>query len=55
VDHHALAQLVQFLAVGRRPEIDVSLEVLGVGDDVIVVERGDVLRAIIVRRVPQAP
>lgn len=30
---------------GRRPEIDASLEALGVGDDVIVVERGDVLRA----------
>ena len=30
---------------GRRPEIDASLEILGVGDDVIVVERGDVLRA----------
>jgi HAD superfamily hydrolase (TIGR01509 family) len=30
---------------GRRPEIDASLEVLGVGDDVVVVERGDVLRA----------
>jgi HAD superfamily hydrolase (TIGR01549 family) len=30
---------------GRRPEIDRSLEVLGVGDDVVVVERGDVARA----------
>ena len=30
---------------GRRPEIDASLEILGVGDDVVVVERGDVLRA----------
>jgi HAD superfamily hydrolase (TIGR01549 family) len=30
---------------GRRPEIDRSLEVLGVPPDVIVVERGDVLRA----------
>jgi HAD superfamily hydrolase (TIGR01549 family) len=30
---------------GRRPEIDASLEALGVGDDVVVVERGDVLRA----------
>jgi HAD superfamily hydrolase (TIGR01509 family) len=30
---------------GRRPEIDASLEVLGVADDVVVVERGDVLRA----------
>ena len=30
---------------GRRPEIDASLEALGVADDVIVVERGDVLRA----------
>ncbi len=30
---------------GRRPEIDASLEVLGVGSDTVVVERGDVLRA----------
>jgi phosphoglycolate phosphatase-like HAD superfamily hydrolase len=28
---------------GRRPEIDASLEALGVGNDVVVVERGDVL------------
>lgn len=30
---------------GRRPEIDASLEALGIGSDVVVVERGDVLRA----------
>jgi HAD superfamily hydrolase (TIGR01509 family) len=30
---------------GRRPEIDRSLEALGVGPDVVVVERGDVARA----------
>jgi HAD superfamily hydrolase (TIGR01549 family) len=30
---------------GRRPEIDASLEALGVGEEVVVVERGDVLRA----------
>jgi HAD superfamily hydrolase (TIGR01509 family) len=30
---------------GRRPEIDASLEVLGVPDDMVVVERGDVARA----------
>jgi len=30
---------------GRRPEIDASLEVLGVGADTVVVERGDVQRA----------
>jgi HAD superfamily hydrolase (TIGR01549 family) len=30
---------------GRRPEINSSLEALGVGDETIVVERGDVLRA----------
>jgi HAD superfamily hydrolase (TIGR01509 family) len=30
---------------GRRPEIDKSLEALGVGGDVVVVERGDVRRA----------
>jgi HAD superfamily hydrolase (TIGR01549 family) len=30
---------------GRRPEIDRSLEALGVGPETVVVERGDVLRA----------
>ena len=30
---------------GRRPEIDKSLEVLGVPPETVVVERGDVLRA----------
>ena len=30
---------------GRRPEIDASLEVLGIGTDTVVVERGDVGRA----------
>jgi HAD superfamily hydrolase (TIGR01509 family) len=30
---------------GRRPEIDRSLEVLGIGADIVVVERGDVARA----------
>ena len=30
---------------GRRPEIDASLEVLGVGAGVVVVDRGDVMRA----------
>jgi HAD superfamily hydrolase (TIGR01509 family) len=30
---------------GRRPEIDASLESLGVGAETVVVERGDVLRA----------
>jgi HAD superfamily hydrolase (TIGR01549 family) len=30
---------------GRRPEIDASLEALGVGEGVVVVERGDVMRA----------
>ncbi len=30
---------------GRRPEIDRSLEALGVGPQTVVVERGDVLRA----------
>ena len=30
---------------GRRPEIDASLDALGIGPDVVVVERGDVLRA----------
>ena len=30
---------------GRRPEIDASLEALGVGRDVVVIARGDVVRA----------
>jgi HAD superfamily hydrolase (TIGR01549 family) len=30
---------------GRRPEIDASLDALGVGDDVTVVDRGEVMRA----------
>lgn len=30
---------------GRRPEINASLEALGIGSDIVVVERGDVLRA----------
>jgi HAD superfamily hydrolase (TIGR01509 family) len=30
---------------GRRPEIDASLEVLGIGEETVVVERGDVARA----------
>jgi HAD superfamily hydrolase (TIGR01549 family) len=30
---------------GRRPEIDASLAVLGIGPETVVVERGDVLRA----------
>jgi HAD superfamily hydrolase (TIGR01549 family) len=30
---------------GRRPEINASLEALGVGEETVVVERGDVLRA----------
>jgi HAD superfamily hydrolase (TIGR01549 family) len=30
---------------GRRPEIDASLDALGVADDTVVVERGDVSRA----------
>ena len=30
---------------GRRPEIDASLDALGVGTDVVVIERGDVARA----------
>ena len=30
---------------GRRPEIDASLKALGVGEETLVVERGDVLRA----------
>jgi len=30
---------------GRRPEIDASLEALGVGSETVVIERGDVARA----------
>ena len=30
---------------GRRPEINASLDALGVGEGIVVVERGDVLRA----------
>ena len=30
---------------GRRPEINASLEILGIGNDTVVVERGDVARA----------
>jgi HAD superfamily hydrolase (TIGR01509 family) len=30
---------------GRRPEIDASLEALGVGEETVVIARGDVLRA----------
>ena len=30
---------------GQRPEIDASLDVLGVGPETVVIERGDVLRA----------
>lgn len=30
---------------GRRPEIDASLDVLGIGDEIVVVERHDVARA----------
>ena len=30
---------------GRRPEINASLEILGIGGDTVVVERGDVARA----------
>ena len=30
---------------GRRPEIDLSLDALGVGDDTVVIDRGDVARA----------
>jgi HAD superfamily hydrolase (TIGR01549 family) len=30
---------------GSRPEINASLDILGIADDVIVIERGDVLRA----------
>jgi haloacid dehalogenase superfamily, subfamily IA, variant 3 with third motif having DD or ED/haloacid dehalogenase superfamily, subfamily IA, variant 1 with third motif having Dx(3-4)D or Dx(3-4)E len=30
---------------GRRPEINASLEVLGIGEETVVIERGDVARA----------
>ena len=57
-ERHALpgaADLMRFLrnlgmphgiaTSGRRPEIDASLDAIGVGDETIIVERGDVLRA----------
>jgi HAD superfamily hydrolase (TIGR01509 family) len=30
---------------GRRPEINASLDILGIGDETVVIERGDVVRA----------
>lgn len=30
---------------GRRPEINASLDMLGIGDETVVIERGDVVRA----------
>src|SRR4051794_6798236 len=40
------ARIVHGIATsGRRPEIEASLEALGVADDTVVVERGDVQRA----------
>ncbi len=30
---------------GNRPEINTSLEVVGIGDEIVVIERGDVVRA----------
>ncbi len=30
---------------GNRPEINASLEALGIGDEIVVIERGDVVRA----------
>jgi HAD superfamily hydrolase (TIGR01509 family) len=40
------AEIVHGIATsGRRPEIDASLEALGVGDETVVVARGDVRRA----------
>ncbi len=41
----ALAVPYGIATSGRRPEIDASLEALGVGPDSVVVERGDVRRA----------
>ena len=40
--HHILFGIA---TSGRRPEINASLEILGIGDDTVVVERGDVVRA----------
>jgi HAD superfamily hydrolase (TIGR01509 family) len=44
-DLHARGIVFGIATSGRRPEIDQSLEVLEVGSDVVVVERGDVARA----------
>ena len=30
---------------GRRPEINASLDILGIGDETVIIERGDVARA----------
>lgn len=48
-------ELIQFLKLnrilfgiatsGRRPEIDASLQMLGIGEEIVVVERGSVARA----------
>lgn len=46
LDHLRSAGIVHGIATsGRRPEIDESLNILGVGDETVVVERNDVLRA----------
>jgi HAD superfamily hydrolase (TIGR01509 family) len=49
------AELIRFLKLnkilfgiatsGRRPEIDASLDMLGIGEEIVVVERGNVARA----------
>lgn len=41
----AAGVLFSIATSGRRPEIDASLEALGIGSDVAVVARGDVVRA----------
>lgn len=42
---HSAGVLYGIATSGRRPEINASLEALGVGEEAVVVERGDVLRA----------
>ena len=42
---HSAGILYGIATSGNRPEINASLDALKVGDDVVVIERGDVLRA----------
>jgi len=46
LEHLRARDIVHGIATsGRRPEIDLSLDALGVGDDTVVIDRGGVARA----------